>query len=69
MKRLTWTSSITCMREADAVCLTFLCMLGYDYDQARVLLRWLKWWVLGVAVLLVAGLVSWVYLIWRYILS
>ena len=67
MKRLTY--SVTCMREADAVCLTFLCMLGYDYDQARVLLRWLKWWMLGVAVLLVAGLVSWAYLIWRYILS
>lgn len=60
---------VTCMREADCVCLVFLCMLGYDYDQARVLLRWLKWWMLGVAVLLVAGLVSWVYLIWRYILS
>ena len=60
---------VTRMREADAVCLTFLCMLGYDYDQARVLLRWLKWWMLGVAMLLVAGLVSWGYLIWRYILS
>ena len=57
------------MRGADAACLTFLCMLGYDYDQARVLLRWLKWWMLGVAMLLVAGLVSWGYLIWRYILS
>lgn len=57
------------MNDADSVCLVFLCMLGYDYAQARVLLRWLKWWMLGVAMLLVAGLVSWVYLIWRYILS
>ena len=28
-----------------------------------------KRWMLGVAMLLVAGLVSWGYLIWRYILS
>ncbi len=57
------------MRDADAVCLAFLCMLGYDYDQARVLLRWLKWWMLGVAVLLVAFMVSWTYLVWRWILT
>ena len=57
------------MNDADSVCLVFLCMLGYDYNQARVLLRWLKWWMLGVAVLLVAFMVSWTYLVWRWILT
>ena len=57
------------MNDADSGCLAFLCMLGYDYDQARALRRRLKWWTLGGAVPLEAFLVSWMYLIWRYILS
>ncbi len=57
------------MSEADAVVLALLCGLGYDDDKAQIILRLIKWGILGVAVLLVAGLVSWGYLIWRYILS
>ena len=57
------------MSEADAVVLALLCGLGYDDDKAQIILRLIKWGILGVAVLLVAGLVSWMYLIWRYILS